>query len=82
VRGIDDDEGRRLVQIIGRGSGSVVTWRRAPMVVLLSARGMNLVQAEAWLSLARLFLGIASPNRRRWDRQAHQPESWWRQSTQ
>jgi transposase-like protein len=29
VREIDDDEGRRLVRIIRRGSGSVVTWRRA-----------------------------------------------------
>jgi hypothetical protein len=28
VREIDDDEGRRLVRIVGRGSGSVVTWRR------------------------------------------------------
>jgi transposase len=45
VREIDDDEGRRLVRIIRRGSGSVVTWRRAQMV-LLSAQGMN-VQAIA-----------------------------------
>ena len=28
VREIDDDEGRRLVRIVRRGSGSVVTWRR------------------------------------------------------
>jgi len=34
VRGIDDDEGRRLVRIVRRGSGSVVTWRRAQMVLL------------------------------------------------
>jgi transposase len=40
VLGIDDDEGRRLVRIIRRGSGSVVTWRRAQMV-LLSAQGMD-----------------------------------------
>ena len=40
VREIDDDEGRRLVRIIRRGSGSVVTWRRAQMV-LLSAQGME-----------------------------------------
>ncbi len=39
-REIDDDEGRRLVRIIRRGSGSVVTWRRAQMV-LLSAQGMD-----------------------------------------
>jgi transposase len=40
VREIDDDEGRRLVRIVRRGSGSVVTWRRAQMV-LLSAQGMT-----------------------------------------
>jgi transposase len=40
VREIDDDEGQRLVRIIRRGSGSVVTWRRAQMI-LLSAQGMN-----------------------------------------
>jgi hypothetical protein len=40
VREIDDDEGSRLVRIIRRGSGSVVTWRRAQMV-LLSAQGMD-----------------------------------------
>ena len=40
VREIDDDEGQRLVWIVRRGSGSVVTWRRAQMV-LLSAQGMN-----------------------------------------
>ena len=34
VREIDDHEGRRLVRIIRRGSGSVVTWRRAQMVLL------------------------------------------------
>src|SRR5579859_964849 len=40
VREIDDDEGHRLVRIIRRGTGSVVTWRRAQMV-LLSAQGMD-----------------------------------------
>ena len=40
AREIGDDEGRRLVRIIRRGSGSVVTWRRAQMV-LLSAQGMD-----------------------------------------
>jgi hypothetical protein len=28
IREIDGDEGRRLVWIIRRGTGSVVTWRR------------------------------------------------------
>jgi hypothetical protein len=40
VREIDDDEGRRLLRIVRRGSGSVVTWRRAQMI-LLSAQGMD-----------------------------------------
>ena len=40
VREIVDVEGKRLVRIVRRGSGSVVTWRRA-QVVLLSARRMN-----------------------------------------
>ena len=43
VRDIDDDEGRRLLRIIRRGTGSVVTWRRAQMV-LLSAQGMHVAK--------------------------------------
>ncbi|GGU47169.1 hypothetical protein GCM10010289_79580 [Streptomyces violascens] len=39
VREIDDDEGQRLLRIVRRSTGSVVTWRRAQMV-LLSAQGM------------------------------------------
>jgi transposase len=42
VREIDDDEGQRLVRIVRRGSGSVVTWRRA-QIVLLSAQGMGVL---------------------------------------
>jgi transposase len=40
VRPIDNDEGNKLLRIVRRGSGSVVTWRRAQMV-LLSAQGMD-----------------------------------------
>jgi transposase len=40
VREIDDDEGQRLLRIVRRGTGSVVTWRRAQMV-LLPAQGMD-----------------------------------------
>ncbi len=40
VRTIDNDEGNRLLRIVRRSSGSVVTWRRAQMV-LLSAQGMD-----------------------------------------
>lgn len=43
VREIDDDEGQRLLRVIRRGTGSVVTWRRAQMV-LLSAQGMPVVK--------------------------------------
>lgn len=43
VRELDDEEGNRLLRIIRRGSGSVVTWRRAQMV-LLSAQGMSVAR--------------------------------------
>jgi len=40
VREISNEEGNRLLRIVRRSSGSVVTWRRAQMV-LLSAQGME-----------------------------------------
>lgn len=40
VRAVSDDEGNRLLRIVRRSSGSVVTWRRAQMV-LLSIQGMD-----------------------------------------
>jgi transposase len=43
VREITNEEGRRLLQIVRRSSGSVVRWRRAQMV-LLSAQGMDVAQ--------------------------------------
>jgi transposase len=43
VRQISNDEGNRLLRILRRSSGSVVTWRRAQMV-LLSAQGMAVPQ--------------------------------------
>jgi hypothetical protein len=39
VREVDDDEDRRLLRIIRHGTGPVVTWRQAQMV-LLCAQGM------------------------------------------
>jgi len=45
VREIDDDEGQRLLRIVRRDAGLVVTWRRAQMV-LLSARGMDAAEAH------------------------------------
>jgi hypothetical protein len=58
VREIDDDEGPRLVQIVRRGSGSVVTWRRAQMV-LLSAQGMD-VRANRCIRGTRAAAGRSS----------------------
>lgn len=43
VRDISNEEGNRLLRIVRRSSGSVVTWRRAQMV-LLSAQGMDVGQ--------------------------------------
>ena len=43
VREISNEEGQRLLRIVRRSSGSVVTWRRAQMV-LLSAQGMDAAQ--------------------------------------
>jgi len=43
VRELGDDDGQRLLRILRRGSGSVVTWRRAQML-LLSAQGMPVRQ--------------------------------------
>jgi hypothetical protein len=43
AREIDDGEGRRLLRIVRRGTGSVVTWRRAQMV-LLSAQRMSVAK--------------------------------------
>jgi transposase len=40
VRAISSEEGNRLLRIVRRSSGSVVSWRRAQMV-LLSAQGMD-----------------------------------------
>ena len=43
MREISGDEGNRLLRIVRRSSGSVVTWRRA-QVVLWSAQGMDVPQ--------------------------------------
>lgn len=43
VREITNDEGNRLLRMVRRSAGSVVTWRRAQMV-LLSAQGMDVTQ--------------------------------------
>ena len=38
VRPVSNDEGNRLLRIVRRGTGSVVTWRRAQMVLLSAQR--------------------------------------------
>ena len=38
VRPLSNDEGMRLLRIVRRGTGSVVTWRRAQMVLLSAQR--------------------------------------------
>jgi transposase len=43
VRELSNEEGNRLLRIVRRSAGSVVTWRRAHMV-LLSAQGMDVAQ--------------------------------------
>ena len=43
VREVSNDEGNRLLRMVRRSSGSVVTWRRAQMV-LLSVQGMDVAQ--------------------------------------
>ena len=55
VREISNEEGNRLLRIVRRSSGSVVTWRRAQMV-LLSAQGMDVPQIAkvAFTSLDRV----------------------------
>ena len=40
LREIISEEGNRLLRIVRRTTGSVVTWRRA-QIVLLSAQGMS-----------------------------------------
>jgi transposase len=43
VRAVSNEVGNRLLRIVRRGSGSVVTWRRAQMI-LLSAQAMEVPQ--------------------------------------
>jgi hypothetical protein len=43
VREISNDEGNRLLKTVRRSSGSIVTWRRA-QIVLWSAQGMDVAQ--------------------------------------
>jgi len=56
VREISDDEGRRLLKMVRRSSGSIVTWRRA-QIVLWSAPQMDVPQIAA--------LGFTSEDRAR-----------------
>ena len=42
VRELSNEEGNKLLRTVRRSSGSVVTWRRAQMV-LLSAQHLSLI---------------------------------------
>jgi hypothetical protein len=53
VREISKEEGQRLPRIVCRSSGSVVTWRRAQMV-LLSAQGMDVARIAKVTSADRV----------------------------
>jgi len=56
VREISNDEGQRLLKMVRRSSGSIVTWRRA-QIVLWSAQQMDVPQIAA--------LGFTSEDRAR-----------------
>lgn len=43
VRGISTEENDRLLNIVRRGNGSVVTWHRA-QIVLWSAKGLDVTR--------------------------------------
>lgn len=78
VREIDDDEGRRLLRIVRRGTGSVVTWRRAQMV-LLSAQGVPVVKiaeltnADVLTFVDKAYQGAAGSVRTPFKRQRYRP---------
>jgi hypothetical protein len=49
VRKLGSQEGNRLLRIVRRSTRPVVTWRRAPMV-LLSAQGMDVAQIRRYIA--------------------------------
>jgi hypothetical protein len=69
VRDLANDEGGRLLRIVRRCSGSVVTWRRAQMV-LLSAQGMDIAQIAGYVTASCGIL--ASPGTCPWSGAARQ----------
>jgi hypothetical protein len=73
---VGDDEAHRLLRIVRRSNGSVVTWRRARMV-LLSAQGMPVAKIAEVTSTLPPAIAVGrwssiSPPRR----QATHPPSW------
>jgi hypothetical protein len=66
VREISNDEGNRLLRMVRRDSGSVVTWRRAQMV-LLSAQGMDVAMiAEVTFTSPDRVLSDSRGDHGRW----------------
>ena len=71
IREITNDEGNRLLRFVRRSSGSVVTWRRAQMVVL-STQGWMWHRSPNPVPMSRNNLSAistAAAPRRRWSAQ-------------
>ena len=68
VRDITSEEGNRLLRILRRGTGSVVTWRQAQMI-LLSAQGMPVPRIAEVTS--------TSPDRVQTSPRGHPPRGLW-----
>lgn len=57
LREITNEEGNRLLRIVHRDSGSVVTWRRA-QIVLLSAQRMSHSQTSVLAEISRQIVRL------------------------
>ena len=58
LREVTNEPGNRLLRIVRRGSGSVVTWRRA-QIVLLSAQRMSPTRISEVVFTDRLHESLA-----------------------
>jgi hypothetical protein len=57
VRAISNEEGNRLLRIVRRGSGSVVTWRRADGVAVCTGDGKQATAPQLATTWAELHPG-------------------------
>jgi len=74
VRPISNDEGNRLLCIVRRGTGSVVTWRRAQMVLLSSGEDRQGCARPQGARRGDLFAGHMSELARRRETVRLEPE--------